>query len=71
MSDASIPVGTRCPPSGKSRCPYRGYFGSDPCETSLPYCRKFKEFLVQGKTKASQTKCAACLQAVETDSQEG
>ena len=62
MDDKRIPTGDRCPPNGKDRCPYRGYFGSGICATSLPYCKKFKQMLVQGKTKVSQQKCKACLE---------
>jgi len=58
--DAMIPNGQRCPPNGKQRCPYRGWHG---WSIVMPYCEKYKAYLVQGRTKNTQLKCAKCLAA--------
>lgn len=71
MKGELISAGDRCPSNGKNRCAHRGYFGRALHETSLPYCNKYKEFLVQGKTKQTQMKCKACLEAMEDLDDEG
>lgn len=62
LNDVMIPKGDRCPPHGKNRCPYRGYYKVGNYYTHITYCDKYNEVLAQGKTKETQRKCYSCLQ---------
>lgn len=62
ITEANIPEGKRCPPYGKNKCKYRGYRPSQlRLPSEIPWCLKYNEMLVQGKTKSQQTKCPQCL----------
>ena len=57
-----VPDSKYCPVQGKNVCIYRGHYKN----THLPFCHKYKEFIVQGKTKNRQLKIDKCLEESDT-----